>query len=43
MKRMTTVVAMVACCSVDSVHALKKDSAVTGAQFLCSLTVSVRL
>ena len=34
MRRMTTVVAMVARCRVDSVHVLTKDSAVTGAQ-LC--------
>ena len=34
MRRMTTVMAMVARCRVDSVHALTKDSAVTGAQ-LC--------
>ena len=34
MRRMTTVVAMVACCRVDSIHALTKDSAATGAQ-LC--------
>ena len=32
MRRMTTVVAMVAHCRVDSLHALTKDSAVTGAQ-----------
>ena len=34
MRRMTTVVAMVARCWVDSVHVLTWDSAVTGAQ-LC--------
>ena len=34
MKRLTTVMAMVACCRVDSLHELTKDSAVTGAQ-LC--------
>ena len=34
MRRMTAVVAMVACCRVDSIHVLTKDSAVTGAQ-LC--------
>ena len=34
MRRMTTVVAMVARCRVDTVHVLNKDSAVTGAQ-LC--------
>ena len=34
MRRMTTVVAMVARCRVDSIHVLTKDSAVTGAQ-LC--------
>ena len=33
MRRMTTVVAMVACCRVDPIHVLTKDSAVTGAQF----------
>ena len=30
MRRMTTVVAMVAHCQVNSVHVLSKDSAVTG-------------
>ena len=34
MRRMTTVVAMVVRCRVDSLHVLTKDSAVTGAQ-LC--------
>ena len=34
MRRMTTVMAMVARCRVDSVHILTKDSAMTGAQ-LC--------
>ena len=34
MRRMTTVVAMVARCRVDSLHVLTKDSVVTGAQ-LC--------
>ena len=34
MRRMTTVVAMVARCLIDSIHVLTKDSAVTGAQ-LC--------
>ena len=34
MRLMTTVVAMVARCWVDSLHLLTKDSAVTGAQ-LC--------
>ena len=34
MRRMTTVVAMVAHCRVDAVYVLTKDSAVTGAQ-LC--------
>ena len=34
MRRMTTVVAMVARCRVDSIHVLTKDSAVNGAQ-LC--------
>ena len=33
-RRITTVVAMVACCLVYSIHALTKDSAVTGSQ-LC--------
>ena len=31
MRRMTTVMAMVAHCQVDSIHVLTKDSAVTGA------------
>ena len=34
MRRITTVVAMIASCRVDSLHVLTKDSAVTGAQ-LC--------
>ena len=34
MRRLTTVVAMVACCRVDSIHVLSNDSAVAGAQ-LC--------
>ena len=34
MRRLTTVVAMVARCRVDSIHVLTMDSAVTGAQ-LC--------
>ena len=34
MRRLTTVVAMVARCRADSVHVLTNDSAVTGAQ-LC--------
>ena len=34
MRRLTTVVAMVVRCRVDSIHVLTKDSAVTGAQ-LC--------
>ena len=34
MRRLTTVVAMVARCPVDSIHVLTKDSAVTGA-LLC--------
>ena len=34
MRQLTTVVAMVARCRVDSIHVLIKDSAVTGAQ-LC--------
>ena len=34
MRQQTTVVAMVACDRVDSIHVLTKDSAVTGAQ-LC--------
>ena len=34
MRRMTTVMAMVAHCGVDSVHVLTKDSVVTSAQ-LC--------
>ena len=33
MRQLTTVVAMVARCLVDSFHVLTKDSAVTGAQF----------
>ena len=33
-RRMSTVVAMVARCRIDSLHVLTKDSAVTGAQ-LC--------
>ena len=32
MRRLTTVVAMVARCRVDSIHVLTKDSAATGAQ-----------
>ena len=32
MRRMTTVVAIVARCRVDSLHVLTKDSAMTGAQ-----------
>ena len=32
MRRLTTVVAIVACFRVDSIHVLTKDSAVTGAQ-----------
>ena len=32
MRRLTTVVAMVARCRVDSVHVLTKDSSVSGAQ-----------
>ena len=34
MMRLTTVVAMVARCRVDSLHVLTKDSAVTGAHLL---------
>ena len=34
MRRLNTVVEMVACCRDDSIHVLTKDSAVTGAQ-LC--------
>ena len=34
MRRLTTVVAMVAHCWVDSVHLLTKDSAVAGGQFM---------
>ena len=34
MRQLTTVVAMVARCRVDSIHVLTKDSSVTGAQ-LC--------
>ena len=34
MRRLTTVVAMVACCRVDSIHVMTKDLAVTGVQ-LC--------
>ena len=34
MRRLTTIVAMVARCRVDSIRVLTKDSAVTGAQ-LC--------
>ena len=37
MRRMTTVVAMVERCRVDSVDALTKDTAVTGAQ-LCQFS-----
>ena len=37
MRQLTTVVAMVASCRVDSINVLTKDSAVTGAQ----LSVSV--
>ena len=48
MRRMTTVMAMVARCRVDSIHVLTKDSAVTGAQLyqyssFLPLAVSVRL
>ena len=34
MRQLTTVVAMVACCRVDSIHVLTKDSAVSGASIL---------
>ena len=47
MRRLTTVVAMVARCRVDYVHVLTKDSAVTGAQLYqnssCLPWLSVRL
>ena len=40
MRRLTTVVAMVVRCRVDSIHVLTKDSAVTGAQ-LCQYSSSL--